>query len=78
MNWDLAWGAFLGAAGLTFGVLETLGIQARNNGKPTGTLSAALRRWLGLDPVHWRRFLLGPLFAGGLGLLVVHILTAWI
>lgn len=77
MNWDLAWGVFLGAAGIGFGVLETLGVRARNSGKPTGTLTAAVRRWLGIDPSHWRRWIFGPLFGVLLGWLGLHMLTPW-
>lgn len=78
MDYEIAWAVFLGSATLTFGVLEWGALRAREDGKPSGTLTAVLRRWLGLDPAHWRRWPLGVVLAGGLGVFALHILTAWV
>jgi hypothetical protein len=77
-SWDVAWAAITGGGLIAFGIAEYLGIRDRDKGKPTGTYSAALRRWFGIQPTHWRRWILGPLFGLGLGVLGVHILTPWL
>jgi hypothetical protein len=78
MNWDAIWTTLIGASVAGFAVLETLALRDRARGKPGGTLTAYLKRWIGISPQHWRRWILGPLFGGGLALLGVHILTDWV
>lgn len=61
----------------SFGIIEYIKLQQREPGKPSGTLTAVLRRWLGIDPQHWRRWVLAPLFAGALLVFALHILVGW-
>lgn len=74
---DAAWITYLSGAAVGFGVLETLGIAARKRGK-SGTLTAFTRRELGIDPPHWRRWILGPAFGLALAWLGVHMLSPWL
>lgn len=71
MHGDRLWAGFLGFCLGAFGLLEWLGY----NGGRHGTLSAALRRWLGVHPAAKRRWLAGGLFGGALAGLIVHILV---
>lgn len=76
-RWVL-WGA---SSLIGFGVLEYFGVtgsdERRAKGKRPGTLTATLRFWLGIDPPHWRRWILGPLFGGFCFYLFTHILFGW-
>lgn len=79
MNWDLVWLVFLAVAGIGFGVLEWQGFRDDRDGKKNyGTLSATLRRWLGVDPPAGRRWLLSGVFLAALAVFGVHILTPWL
>jgi hypothetical protein len=77
MNWDIVWGTVLGGFAAVFLPLELTGTRD-TRGKNYGTLSATLRRWLGIDPPLPRRW---PLRIGFALLLVwfgIHILTPWL
>ncbi|WP_134667856.1 hypothetical protein [Amycolatopsis sp. CFH S0078] len=74
MNADQRWAGWLAGTLGAFAVLEARALKARAPGKPSGTLTATMRRWLGLKPRRARRFLLAPLFAGFLGYLWLHFL----
>lgn len=77
-TWDITW-LVITAGGLTaFGIAEYLGIRDRTQGKPTGTYSAALRRWFGIEPTRWWRWIAGPVFGLALAVFGVHILTPWL
>ncbi|PXY33567.1 hypothetical protein BAY59_10825 [Prauserella coralliicola] len=76
-GWDWTWTGLLGGFLAGFAVFETLALRERARGKPGGTLTAYLKRWIGIEPRHWRRWILGPLFGGGLAVLGVHILGPW-
>ncbi|MBP2331238.1 hypothetical protein JOF56_011623 [Kibdelosporangium banguiense] len=78
MNWDVVWGSVLGTFAVGFAVFETLGLKARNRGEQSGTLTATIRRWLGIDPQAPRRWWLGSLFGAFLAWFFVHILTPWL
>lgn len=68
---DIVWAIWAGVALLTFGALE---VWSGFRGEPH-TLSATLRRWLGIDPrKHWR--LAGAaLFLGALATFGWHIVV---
>ncbi|ALG07656.1 hypothetical protein [Kibdelosporangium phytohabitans] len=78
MNWDLVWTAFVTVTVGVFAVLEIRGLKADPRGKNYGTLSAALRRWLGIEPAKPRRWWLGSVFGAFWLWFVVHILTPWL
>lgn len=73
--WGRIWAAYLLAVAIAFGVLEYLGVRSRNRGGECGTLSCALRRWLGLNPVARRRWPGAALFVAFLAWLGTHIIT---
>ena len=77
MSGDRTWGCWLAATLGAFAVLEARALRTRTVDKPSGTLTATLRRWLGLNPRRGRRFVLGPLFAGFLAYLATHFLLGW-
>lgn len=77
-QWDVVWLAITSGGLLAFGVAETLGLRDRSQGKPSGTYSAALRRWLGVEPAKWWRWISIPAFLGSLALFGIHITTPWI
>lgn len=50
--WDFAWAAWLASTAASFAVLETLALRRRC----LPTLTATLRRWLGIEPAtSWGR-----------------------
>jgi hypothetical protein len=61
-----------------FVAIEVPALRDRSRGKPGGTLTASLKHWIGISPHQRRRWILGPLFRGGLALLGVHILSDWV
>ncbi|MFB9926013.1 hypothetical protein ACFORO_12460 [Amycolatopsis halotolerans] len=74
MDGTVPWSCWLAGTLTAFSILEARALKARQPGKPSGTLTATMRRWLGLKPRRVRRYLLAPLFAGFLGYLWLHFL----
>jgi hypothetical protein len=77
VNWDLIWGSVLTGFAAVFLPLELTGTRD-TRGRNYGTLSAALRRWLGIDPPQPRRWWTRVLFGLFLAWFAVHILTPWL
>lgn len=77
MNWQLAWQVFIGAAVIGFTSLETGAITTEQPGQDRNTLSANLRRWMGIKPQAPRRWWTRLVFLGFLTWFEVHILTSW-
>lgn len=78
MDASTKWGVWLTATLVSFTVLEARALrEPLTDEKPSGTLSAALRCWLGVQPAHPRRWIAGSLFAGFWGWLCLHILAGW-
>lgn len=66
MSWSSAWLIWLAVTAVSFGALEWVTLERGE------TLSANLRRWLGIDPPKpWRPITI-PLFAGA-----VAAFAAW-
>jgi hypothetical protein len=79
VNWDIAWAAVLAGFAAVFVPLELKGTTDWRDGKKNyGTLSATLRRWLGIDPQLPRRWPLRIGFAALLLWFGIHILTPWL
>ncbi|TCO64940.1 hypothetical protein [Actinocrispum wychmicini] len=79
MDWDLVWGIFVSAATVGFGTLEITSLVTEHPGQgERATLSATLRKWLGIQPPAPRRWWARALFAGLLGWFGLHILTPWL
>lgn len=70
MHADKLWAGFLAACFGTFGLIELTGLR----GAQHGTLSDALRRWLGVNPASKRRWLARGVFLGALAGFAIHIL----
>lgn len=70
MHGDKVWAAFLGFCFGAFGVFEITGYRGARH----GTLTAALRRWLGVDPCAKRRWIARGAFAGVLAGFALHVL----
>lgn len=70
MHADKLWAGFLAASFSAFAVFEWTGYKGARH----GTLSAALRRWFGVQPVAKRRWLARGMFAGALAGFAAHIL----
>lgn len=77
MNYDLTWGLFLAAATAVFLPLELKG-TSDGRGKNYGTLSATLRRWMGIDPPAPRRWWTRIAFSLALVVFGIHIVTPWL
>lgn len=77
MNWDVVWAGVLGAFAVVFLPLELKG-TSDGRGKNYGTLSATLRRWLGIDPPQPRRWWTRIAFALLLTWFGIHILTPYL
>lgn len=77
MDGTRPWSCWLAGTLGVFAVLEARALKARGPGKPSGTLTATMHRWMGLNPRRARRYVLGPLFAGFLGYLWLHFLHGW-
>lgn len=72
------WAAWLTATLLSFAVLEAQALrEPLTEDKPSGTLSAALRRWLGIAPAGKRRWIASGLFAAFWLWFVGHVAFAW-
>lgn len=72
---DRTWLAWLAGLLATFGVLETRALIAREPGKPSGTLTSTMRRWLGVDPLRRRRWVCGATFVAFWAYLAAHFLS---
>lgn len=68
---DIVWATFVGGATAAFLVTEISGYR----GGRWGTLSAALRRWMGIDPSAKRKAVMRGVAAGGLIAFGIHILA---
>lgn len=77
MGADRSWATWLLGTAVAFGVLEGRALRTRIAEKPSGTLTATLRRWIGVDPRSARRWMLAPLFGAFLTWLFGHILLGW-
>lgn len=77
MNGHRTWGLWLLGTLASFAWWERKAFQDRGEGKPSQTLTATMRCWLGLKPRGRRRFLLVPLFAAFVGYLWSHFLWGW-
>lgn len=62
-NPNRTWAAWLIGVLGSFAALEYPALRRRVADKPSGTLTATMRRWLGLNPRARRRFILAPCFA---------------
>jgi hypothetical protein len=71
---DLNWGVWLAAAGLTFAHLERKAFRQNAIEK---TLSATLRRWLGIYPRRKGSRLTGMGFLLALGWIAAHIMDGF-
>lgn len=70
------WAVWLGATLASFLALEARALkQPLTDEKPSETLSAALRWWLGIQPAGRRRWVAGSLFAGFWLWLCLHVLA---
>lgn len=68
------WAVWLAATVISFGVMEAHALrEPLTEEKPSGTLSAALRWWLGIQPARPRRAVASLLFASFWAWLVLHI-----
>lgn len=76
--WDWTWIGITAGGLAAFGIAEARALQERSNGKPGGTYSAALRRWGGIEPAKWWRFITIPAFLGALALFGLHITTPYL
>jgi hypothetical protein len=71
------WAAWLIGVLATFFALEAPALRQRVAEKPSGTLTATMRRWLGIEPAARRRTILGPLFGAFCTYLFGHFLFGW-
>jgi hypothetical protein len=72
------WAAWLTATLVSFTVLEARALrEPLTDEKPSGTLSAALRLWIGVQPARPRRWIAGSLFAAFWAWFVGHCLLGW-
>lgn len=51
-TWSGPWALWLGATVASFVAVESAALYERAQGRTGKTLSATLRRWLGIDPRH--------------------------
>jgi hypothetical protein len=77
VNGHRTWGVWLVATLGTFAWWERKALKARCAEKPSGTLTATIRCWLGLKPRGKRRFVLAPAFAAFCGYLLTHFCFGW-
>lgn len=72
------WAAWLTATLLSFAVLEAHALrEPLTPDKPSETLTAALRLWLGISPASRRRWIASALFAGFWLWFAGHIALGW-
>lgn len=72
---DAWWAGWTGLVVVIFLALEIWALRSRVADKPSGTLTATLRRWLGISPKRWWAPIGVALFTGGLIALASHILV---
>ncbi|MFD1145966.1 hypothetical protein [Saccharothrix hoggarensis] len=70
---DAEWGAWLAVSAAVFATLEGHALLRRVHER---TLSATLRRWLGIRPSRWYRAAASAAFLGFLAWLALHIVVA--
>lgn len=68
------WSVWLFGVLSTFAWWEYKALRSRKPDVPSGTLTATMRFWLGVDPRCRRRFVMAPLFAAFLGWMGGHFL----
>jgi hypothetical protein len=81
VNFNDIWAYGGGAALLYFLVFEVWAVARdpkRGDGKQPMTLSAHLRKWMGIEPKAKRRWVFMPAFGGFLVWFFIHILTPWL
>lgn len=74
MTANRKWAAWLTGTLGVFAALEAQALKAREPGKPSGTLTATMRLWIGMNPRHWRRFILAPMFSAFCAYLFLHFI----
>ncbi len=67
------WALWLGATVASFAAMEAHAVSTRRQ----PTLSGALRRWMGHDPVKPHRWLLSALWLAFWSWLTCHLLLGW-
>lgn len=73
-RWNRRWAAWMFSAVASFAWLETAALIERSRGAQGATLSAALRRWLGVEPRTQRKLFMGAGFAAFWTWFCLHIL----
>lgn len=74
MNGHRTWALWLAGTLASFAWWERKALKQRAPGKPSTTLTATLRCWIGIKPQHPRRFILAPAFAAFVAYLWLHFL----
>jgi hypothetical protein len=76
VNAPTKWAVWLVATVTSFALLEARALREPLTAeKPSGTLSAALRLWIGIQPARPRRWIAGSLFAAFWAWLCLHVLA---
>lgn len=70
MNWDTIWTVVSIIFILVVGAIEGIALLTRNM---ENTLSSKLRKWFGIEPARWWRWLSVPAFIGFLIWFGYHI-----
>lgn len=81
MPWDLIWVAILfGGFLIPFGVFEIISLRrgVDPDNPKAHTLTASVRRWAGIAPARWWRWLTIPALAVLFAWLPIHFLTPWL
>lgn len=78
MDASTRWALWLTATLASFAVLEAVALrEPLTDDKPSDTLTASLRMWLGIQPASRRRWIAGTLFAGFWVWFAGHIAIGW-
>lgn len=75
MNGHKTWGLWLLGTLGTFAWWERKAFRIRGVDKPSATLTATMRCWLGIKPQGRRRFLLVPAFSAFCAYLFLHFVA---
>lgn len=75
MNGNKTWSLWLLATLGTFAWWETKALKSRSAEKPSGTLTATMRHWMGVKPRARRRYLLVPAFTAFCAYLWLHFVA---